>query len=226
MLLRTLKKPLSFPLCRLTSFPSVRPISFHSTPPPFLSPCHYSSSSSSSRVNPSAAGTSAPLPFVSVVNIPETELAHNAFFALHRPLLGLENERSFFGNAGGAGAYYGLEGEGVEDEVDDIAHYFSTLRPYEPPATTVSLIFPHAQVINIDDVVAQFLNAVGAGLVEQEEREEGKEKEEKSGWEDAGHAAEGLHATSVLRKRKLKMNKHKHNKLRKRTKALRKKIGK
>lgn len=74
-------------------------------------------------------------------------------------------------------------------------------------------------MISIDDVVAQFLNAVGAGPVAERE-------EEKPGWEDSGRAAEGLHATSVLRKRRLKMNKHKYKKLRKRTRALRKKIGK
>ncbi|KAI8647363.1 hypothetical protein BD408DRAFT_408437 [Parasitella parasitica] len=37
---------------------------------------------------------------------------------------------------------------------------------------------------------------------------------------------EELELTSVLRKRRLKMNKHKHKKLRKRTRALRKKLGK
>jgi activator of HSP90 ATPase len=38
--------------------------------------------------------------FMPVINIPETELAHNAFFSLHRPLLGLsdKHERSFFSN--------------------------------------------------------------------------------------------------------------------------------
>ncbi|KAI8076467.1 uncharacterized protein B0P05DRAFT_588124 [Gilbertella persicaria] len=39
-------------------------------------------------------------------------------------------------------------------------------------------------------------------------------------------ATEALELTSVLRKRRLKMNKHKHKKLRKRTRALRKKLGK
>lgn len=36
--------------------------------------------------------------FVPVINIPETEFAHNAFFSLYRPLLGLsdENETPFF----------------------------------------------------------------------------------------------------------------------------------
>ncbi|KAG0182296.1 hypothetical protein DFQ28_005401 [Apophysomyces sp. BC1034] len=39
--------------------------------------------------------------FMPVINIPETEFAHNAFFSLHRPLLGLQtdHERPFFSNA-------------------------------------------------------------------------------------------------------------------------------
>jgi len=36
----------------------------------------------------------------------------------------------------------------------------------------------------------------------------------------------GMYMTSVLRKRKIKMRKHKYQKLRKRTRALRKKLGK
>ncbi|KAI8882332.1 hypothetical protein K501DRAFT_285922 [Backusella circina FSU 941] len=31
-----------------------------------------------------------------VINIPESELAYNAFFSLHRPLLGLSGEEEFF----------------------------------------------------------------------------------------------------------------------------------
>ncbi|KAI8886700.1 hypothetical protein K501DRAFT_283620 [Backusella circina FSU 941] len=41
-----------------------------------------------------------------------------------------------------------------------------------------------------------------------------------------GRVTEELELTSVLRKRRLKMNKHKHKKLRKRTRALRKRLGK
>ncbi|KAI9316243.1 hypothetical protein BX666DRAFT_219487 [Dichotomocladium elegans] len=39
-----------------------------------------------------------PLTFMPVVNMPESEFAHNAFFSLHRPLLGLSSsdERPFF----------------------------------------------------------------------------------------------------------------------------------
>jgi hypothetical protein len=33
--------------------------------------------------------------FMPVVNIPVTELAHNAFYSLHRPLLGLSTPRPF-----------------------------------------------------------------------------------------------------------------------------------
>jgi hypothetical protein len=38
------------------------------------------------------------IPFMPVINIPETEFAHNAFFSLYRPLLGLsdEDETPFF----------------------------------------------------------------------------------------------------------------------------------
>lgn len=43
---------------------------------------------------------SSKIPFMPVINIPETEFAHNAFFSLHRPLLGLsdEDEKPFFNN--------------------------------------------------------------------------------------------------------------------------------
>lgn len=41
---------------------------------------------------------SAKIPFMPVINIPETEFAHHSFFSLHRPLLGLseDDEKPFF----------------------------------------------------------------------------------------------------------------------------------
>lgn len=38
------------------------------------------------------------IPFMPVINIPETEFAHHSFFSLHRPLLGLsdDDEKPFF----------------------------------------------------------------------------------------------------------------------------------
>ncbi|CAO3641290.1 unnamed protein product [Cunninghamella blakesleeana] len=59
-----------------------------------------------------------------VVNIPQTEFAHNAFFSLHRPLLGLssEDERPFFSN------------QPVEEEGDEqLANYMANLKPFESP---------------------------------------------------------------------------------------------
>lgn len=43
------------------------------------------------------------IPFMPVINIPETEFAHNAFFSLYRPLLGLsdKDEKPFFSNKSG-----------------------------------------------------------------------------------------------------------------------------
>lgn len=50
--------------------------------------------------NKGAIRTESPerLSFMPVINLPEAEFAHNAFFSLHRPLLGLslDEERSFF----------------------------------------------------------------------------------------------------------------------------------
>ncbi|CEI87195.1 hypothetical protein RMCBS344292_01613 [Rhizopus microsporus] len=69
-----------------------------------------------------------PLSFVPVINIPEKELAHNAFFALHRPLLGLSNENTkpFFSSRP-------LEEE-QQAELDELlAQYMSTLEPFVEP---------------------------------------------------------------------------------------------
>ncbi len=45
---------------------------------------------------PSKKATPPDIPsFMPVVNIPEAELAHNAFYSLHRPLLGLSIPRPF-----------------------------------------------------------------------------------------------------------------------------------
>ncbi|CEI91046.1 hypothetical protein RMCBS344292_05349 [Rhizopus microsporus] len=68
-----------------------------------------------------------PLSFVPVINIPEKELAHNAFFALHRPLLGLSNENTkpFFSSRP-------LE-EDQQAEYELLAQYMSTLEPFVEP---------------------------------------------------------------------------------------------
>ncbi|KAJ1931432.1 hypothetical protein FBU59_006712 [Linderina macrospora] len=67
----------------------------------------------------------------------------------------------------------------------------------------------------VNDFVEEFFDTIVAGGGIQEIAEPVAEE-----------AAEGYQMTSVLRKRKSKMNKHKHRKLRKRTRALRKRLGK
>lgn len=59
------------------------------------------------------------LPFVPVINIPEQELAHTAFFALHRPLLGLANEDvPYFGHVPYPPGENDVEGkERVQDQL-------------------------------------------------------------------------------------------------------------
>ncbi|ORZ13248.1 hypothetical protein BCR42DRAFT_453266 [Absidia repens] len=67
------------------------------------------------------------LSFMPVINIPQTEFAHNAFFSLHRPLLGLadDDEKPFFSNKP-------IE----EDDVDDeLANYMMNLRHFEAPGS-------------------------------------------------------------------------------------------
>ncbi|KAH8556267.1 hypothetical protein BGW37DRAFT_462568 [Umbelopsis sp. PMI_123] len=167
------------------------------------------------------------LPFVPVINIPEQELAHTAFFALHRPLLGLANEDvPYFGHQ----PYPSAETD-VED-VDDLSRFMMDMRPFGTPesavdeddnsftitlnpskpsslSTTNDLGSPTHQlethVMPTADQIVDYLSMI----------------QEKMKQED-----EAMQATSVLRKRKLKMNKHKHKKLMKRTRALRKRIGK
>ncbi|CAO3648232.1 unnamed protein product [Cunninghamella echinulata] len=59
-----------------------------------------------------------------VINIPQTEFAHNAFFSLHRPLLGLssEDEKPFFSN------------QHIEEEGDEqLANYMANVKPFEAP---------------------------------------------------------------------------------------------
>ncbi|KAI9024951.1 hypothetical protein CLU79DRAFT_834083 [Phycomyces nitens] len=65
------------------------------------------------------------IPFMPVINIPETDFAHNAFFSLHRPLLGLssDDERPFFQT---------LTPQEVEE--DAFTQYMMDLRPFEPPS--------------------------------------------------------------------------------------------
>ncbi|KAI7847696.1 hypothetical protein BDC45DRAFT_339030 [Circinella umbellata] len=94
------------------------------------------------------------LSFMPVVNMPEAEFAHNAFFSLHRPLLGLssDEERPFFTSTTTSRQHQhqhgpnkiqkmlGLEQPKDEEaafnaEDEELSQYLMNLRPFEPPQT-------------------------------------------------------------------------------------------
>ncbi|KAI8341657.1 hypothetical protein BC941DRAFT_509761 [Chlamydoabsidia padenii] len=91
--------------------------------------------------------------FMPVIHIPQTEFAHNAFFSLYRPLLGLENDtidKPFFSD------------QPDKDHVDvdeQISNYMMTLRPFEVPAP------PTMNQVNQQDVKAK-------GPMQQQQDEE------------------------------------------------------
>ncbi|KAI9481079.1 MAG: hypothetical protein EXX96DRAFT_565308 [Benjaminiella poitrasii] len=67
--------------------------------------------------------------FMPVINIPVTELAHSAFYSLHRPLLGLPIPKPFL-----AGNMVGhIEREDNDCSEEAFIQYMTNLRPFEPP---------------------------------------------------------------------------------------------
>ncbi|KAF9092527.1 hypothetical protein BGX23_004203 [Mortierella sp. AD031] len=188
---------------------------------------HQSSSSSSS--SPSSPSDMIPLDFASMVTSTERpiqassmdriDLAHGSFFALHRPLLGLTNKPMDIV------PYQGHEGKFIRiSVVEDVTNYFSTLRPYTPPTTP----YNH---INSDKVVQDFFRqienkAMIMSTIDGPQAPTTTATTPLQSIMDEMDDTNVMHMTSVLRKRRIKMRKHKYKKLRKRTRALRKKLGK
>ncbi|KAG0204775.1 hypothetical protein BGX28_003392 [Mortierella sp. GBA30] len=137
----------------------------------------------------------------------------------------------------------------MHNPIDDLAHYFSTLQPYSPPSplSQSTLVTPTAtawaslppSIPDAGQAVDEFLRHVEytqhqQQIVQQKEDEEVEKSRTLSTSTTAESIVAGslpdrsrtMHLTSVLRKRRIKMRKHKYKKLRKRTRALRKKLGK
>ncbi|KAF9190940.1 hypothetical protein BGZ51_001913 [Haplosporangium sp. Z 767] len=89
--------------------------------------------------------------------------------------------------------------------VDQLSQYFANLRPFTPPS-----------------LVQNGSSIDGQPMIQQQS---GQQRPIQSIMDQLEESNE-MHMTSVLRKRKIKMRKHKYKKLRKRTRALRKKLGK
>ncbi|KAF9580136.1 hypothetical protein BGW38_003340, partial [Lunasporangiospora selenospora] len=91
--------------------------------------------------------------------------------------------------------------------LDDLSSHFSTLQLFTPPpAPKPSLSYLREQkmkAMTIDGDKQPVVSIL-----------------------DQLHATIDMHMTSVQRKRRIKMKKHKYKKLRKRTRALRKRLGK
>ncbi|KAG1139692.1 hypothetical protein G6F37_009577 [Rhizopus arrhizus] len=64
-----------------------------------------------------------------VVNIPIAELASNAFYSLHRPLLGLSSPKPFMaGNLVGQ-----IKKEEIDNSEEALMKYMADLKPFQPP---------------------------------------------------------------------------------------------
>ncbi|KAG0026204.1 hypothetical protein BGZ81_006549 [Podila clonocystis] len=176
------------------------------------------------------------------------DLAHGSFFALHRPLLGIANGPMF-----AAPNSHMINDEEFEvDPVDDLTNLFATLQPFSPPPTPVThlpslstptatawasipLAMPEAEqaVEDFFSLLEEKQARMDAQISTENKTSAAITVEEPSGkqiMDPVPSTLEGednaLYMTSVLRKRRIKMRKHKYKKLRKRTRALRKKLGK
>ncbi|KAG0303391.1 hypothetical protein BGZ98_006706 [Dissophora globulifera] len=147
------------------------------------------------------------------------DLANGSFFALHRPLLSvtdapIDAQQSSFNDYGGEliQAYVGIE---------YLTSYFSTLRPFTPPNPV------HQGPVsnkNAEQAVQDFFRQISGNLSMSIDGQSTQSMRESI--MDDLEETNAMHMTSVLRKRRIKMRKHKYKKLRKRTRALRKKLGK
>ncbi|KAF9946721.1 hypothetical protein BGZ72_011199 [Mortierella alpina] len=152
------------------------------------------------------------------VDFSKIDLAQDSFFALHRPLLGPMASRQ-----GSAQKYQGkcrrqdrrhaFCGVG---SVDDLSNYLSSLAPFTPPSALSQRVFRH-----VESKQLSVPNMDGVSPIQQQ-----IESTPLQSIMDNLEDVNAMHMTSVLRKRKIKMRKHKYKKLRKRTRALRKKLGK
>ncbi|GAN10698.1 hypothetical protein MAM1_0388d10243 [Mucor ambiguus] len=102
---------------------------------------------------------SAKIPFMPVINIPETEFAHHSFFSLHRPLLGLsdDDEKPFFNSKS-------IEEQDQEKLDDVLASYMMNLQPFVEPAA------PGAELIDQQTSQAQ---SVQVEVEDQQQLERG-----------------------------------------------------
>ncbi|KAG9062446.1 hypothetical protein KI688_005361 [Linnemannia hyalina] len=215
----------------------------------------HQSSSSSSRDNDNSNNqdiepiSSNEVPINASIELHRVDLAHGSFFAMHRPLLGIANGPMFaiehpvddLVNYFSTLHPYSPPGPMIQAAlVTPTATAWASMAPSMPDAELA---------------VEEFLRLVEdkQAVQDQQQQQQQQQLEETALRKEASATAtvgnmdgvnEGsitvnsildpmlqdksnaMHMTSVLRKRRIKMRKHKYKKLRKRTRALRKKLGK
>ncbi|CAG8682393.1 15633_t:CDS:2 [Gigaspora rosea] len=177
----------------------------------------YSSSNSSNstkRTTTSATPPKQELSFVHVNHIHPRDLAQSTFFALHRPLL-----------------TFGI----YEDESSNNPNPISLSNPLSPYLTSSSF-HPTQPAISITSTESQMIVNRFFTDIESKVKKDGQtilnnitiDESHKQSFEndELKRRKLKLYLTNIVQKRRLKMNKHKHKKLRKRLRALRKRLGK
>ncbi|CAI2172398.1 8186_t:CDS:2 [Funneliformis geosporum] len=211
----------------------------------------YSSSSSSSSPSSTKKNNTTPtapqkeLHFVHVQHIHPRDLAQSTFFALHRPLLtfGIEQMQTIENGQ----SQQVWEEEDYEENSGSNANAIPLANPLSPYLTTTPF-HPNQPTISMSAsesqyVVNRFFSEIKLKFNQEQEQSLNKQKttitylevnnikqQEQStseiDFEERKKREKTLYLTNILQKRRLKMNKHKHKKLRKRTRALRKRLGK
>ncbi|KAG0257829.1 hypothetical protein BG011_003725 [Mortierella polycephala] len=210
---------------------------------------HQSSSSSSRRDNDNnskGSSSSADVESIPSKDAPinasfelhRIDLAHGSFFALHRPLLGITN-----------GPMFTSSNNNMMNDEDYEGNPLTQPALITPTATTWASL--SATMPDAEQAVDEFLTQMEHRQQQQQQQQSAKDiiMESTSSTSTSSvtssaspgtnpvitadaildpllDASNAMHLTSVLRKRRIKMRKHKYQKLRKRTRALRKKLGK
>ncbi|CAG8460355.1 11688_t:CDS:2 [Acaulospora colombiana] len=204
----------------------------HSLVPRFTIRSHSSSSSSNStkRITAPATPQKKELSFVHVNQIRPRDLAQITFYALDRPLLSFGNEQT-------QNIQQEWEEEDFEEESLSSSHTNSlsiTLTPFYPTQSTIPMT-PAEQlsIVNkfLDGVVMVEGEEIAPSIEGEKENSSLINSQEQSTTNfderlERKRKANILYLTNIMQKRRLKMNKHKHKKLRKRQRALRKRLGK
>ena len=118
------------------------------------------------------------------------------------------------------GPYGTLPFHPILDTVEQLTGYLTALRPFTPPSVAQpGMISSKDPKQAAEDFLQQ--------IHQQQQRQEDESLPiSRQSILDELDETNVMHMTSVLRKRRIKMKKHKYKKLRKRTRALRKKLGK